>query len=134
VTQIRIFHHEDLARRLTAVELTTLKADFKLYKETGVVPDNFGRDALYNHPNGLPIVKAEELSHIHLADADNPWPLRILQFNRTSDVHLVYCQGQTHEECYLLMAILSPNAHEQANSRDIMFKLGTMAERFHNQY
>lgn len=134
MSEVRVFFHKDLKERLTDAEQAALKADFKQYKETGVVPDTFGRDAPYNHPNSLPIVKAEKLSHIHLGDPDNPWPLHIVQFNRKSDVHLVYCQGHTDENCYLLMAILSPNAHDLANNRTIMFNLGKMAERFRNRY
>jgi len=38
------------------------------------------------------------------------------------------------DNCYLLMTILSPDAHEQARSRDIMYKLGVMAEKFRQQF
>ncbi len=76
----------------------------------------------------------EEIQHIHLGSEDKPLPLRKLQFYQTSDIHLVYCQGSLDENCYLLMTILSPDAHKQAKSRNIMFKLGVMAEKFRNQY
>ena len=65
---------------------------------------------------------------------DKPLPLKKIQFYQTSDVHLVYCQGALNDNFYLLMTILSPDGHEQAKSRDIMFKLGVMAGRFRNQY
>jgi len=32
------------------------------------------------------------------------------------------------------MAILSPDAHQQAKNKDIMYKLGAMAENFRNKY
>jgi len=108
--------------------------DFKGYKLTGIVPNNFGRDALYDHPNNLPIVLAERVNHIHLGSIGNPLPSNVIQFYKTSDIHLVYCQGAINDSCYLLMAILSPNAHEQAKSRDVMYKLGVMAEKFRSQF
>ena len=41
-------------------ELSQLVADFKRYKETGVPPTTFGRDALYDHPHNLPSVRQAE--------------------------------------------------------------------------
>jgi mRNA interferase YafO len=134
VRKVRVFFNTDLKNKLTATEVEDLRLDFKNYKEMGLLPDSFGRDVLYDHPNNLPIVKAEEISHIHLTDTDNLWHVRALQFNRTSDVHLVYCEGFTNKDCYLLMAILSPDAHAQANNRTIMHNLGKMAKAFHNKY
>jgi len=97
-------------------------------------PDHFGRDVPYDHPHTLPVILAEEVQHIHLGNEDRPSPLHKVQFYQTSDIHLVYCQGALDSSCYLLMTILSPDAHEQAKSRDTMFKLGIMAEKFRNQY
>ena len=119
---------------MTDKELDTLVDDFKSYKLTGNAPDNFGRDVAYDHPNTLPVVLAEEIRHIHLGSEDNPLPLKKVLYYQTSDIHLVYCQGSFDENCYLLMTILTPDAHEQARSREIMFKLGVMAERFRNRY
>ncbi len=134
MNKIRVFFHTHLKSILSPTEMTALQSDFKNYKATGKVPDTFGRDALYNHTNSLPIIKSEEVAHIHLTDNDNPWPLHTLQFNRTSDEHLIYCQGYFDKNCYLLMAILTPDAHEQALNRTIMYNLGKMAEKFRNQY
>ena len=97
-------------------------------------PDHFGSDVPYDHPHTLPVILAEEVQHIHLGNEDRPSPLHKVQFYQTSDIHLVYCQGALDSSCYLLMTILSPDAHEQAKSRDTMFKLGIMAEKFRNQY
>jgi len=119
VNKIRVFFHTELKNILSPSEATDLKSDFKNYKETGKVPDTFGRDALYNHTNSLPILKSEEVAHIHLADNDKRWPIHTLQFNRTSDEHLIYCQGYFDKNCYLLMAILTPDAHERRFSRQL---------------
>lgn len=131
---IRVFKSSIIRQILTDTELDALVNDFKSYKLTGNPPELFGRDVPYDHPNNLPIVLAEEIKHIHLGSEDNPLPLKKIQFYQTSDTHLVYCQGALNENCYLLMTILSPDGHEQAKSRDIMFKLGIMAEKFRNQF
>lgn len=38
------------------------------------------------------------------------------------------------QSCYLLMAILSPNAHDKARNSAIMGRLGLMAEQFRARY
>lgn len=131
---IRLFKSSIIRQLLTDEELNALVDDFKSYKFTGNAPEHFGRDVPYDHLNTLPVVLAEEVRHIHLGSEDKPLPLRKIQFYQTSDIHLVYCQGALDENCYLLMTILSPDAHKQAKSRDIMFKLGVMAEKFRNKY
>lgn len=131
---IRVFKSRHIRDLLSADELDAIVKDFTSYKCTGIVPDNFGRDVSYDHPHTLPIVMAEDVRHIHLGSEDKPLPLKKIQFYRTSDIHLVYCQGATNEDDYLLMTILSPNGHEQAKSRDIMYRLGKMAELFRNRY
>ena len=131
---IRVFKSSIIRQILTDEELVALIDDFKSYKLTGNAPEHFGRDVPYDHPNNLPIVLAEEVQHIHLGSEDKPLSINKIQFYQTSDVHLVYCQGALNENCYLLMAILSPDAHEQAKSREIMLKLGIMAEKFKSQF
>lgn len=131
---IRVFKSSIIRQILTDTELDELVNDFKSYKLTGNAPDHFGRDVPYDHPHTLPVILAEEVHHIHLASEDKLLPLRKIQFYQTSDIHLVYCQGVLNENCYLLMTILSPDGHEQAKSREIMFKLGVMAEKFRNQF
>lgn len=131
---IRVFKSSIIRQVMTEEELDSLVDDFKSYKFTGNAPECFGRDVPYDHLNTLPIVLAEKIQHIHLGSEDKPLPLKKIQFYQTSDVHLVYCQGVLNDNCYLLMTILSPDGHEQAKSRDIMFKLGIMAEKFRNQF
>lgn len=131
---IRVFFQTNFKARLSDAEAEALKADFIHYKKTGIPPDTFGRDAPYNHINSLPIVKEEELAHIHLEDPEHPWSVLTLQFNRVSDIHLVYCQGYYDPDCYLLMDILTPDAHEQACNNSTMYNFGKMAEKFREQY
>lgn len=131
---IRVFKSCIIRQILTDDELDTLVDDFKSYKLTGNAPEHFGRDVSYDHPNNLPIVLAEEVQHIHLGSEDNSLPINKIQYYQTSDIHLVYCQGALNASCYLLMAILSPDAHKQARSREVMFKLGTMAEKFRSRF
>jgi mRNA interferase YafO len=105
-------------------------ADFKLYKSTGKLPERFGRDVPYHFPKEA---LEEELLHLHL-NVDDPWPISYLQYDRTSDVHLVYCQGATQKNCFFLMTILSPDAHEQAKNIDLMLKLAEKAESFRKEF
>ncbi|MFO6421798.1 type II toxin-antitoxin system YafO family toxin [Motilimonas sp. KMU-193] len=130
---IRVFKHKILIDSLTENELQSLTKDFRHYKETGQKPDFFGRDEAYDHPNTLPILKSEEVKHIHLAASDAPF-LSSIQFYQTSDKHLVYCQGWNDVNCFLLIAILAPDAHEQARNRTIMHNLGLIAEKFRQQF
>jgi len=130
---LRVFVGKALKDTLTGKEQTQLVADFKRYKGTGDLPDTFGRDVPYDHPHTLPAVQAEELMHLHLAE-DTPWPLNMVQFSRTSDKHLVYCQGYTDKDCYALLAILEPDAHRQAWDRDVMLRLAKSASSFRDAH
>ncbi|TNE95045.1 MAG: type II toxin-antitoxin system YafO family toxin [Gammaproteobacteria bacterium] len=131
---IRLFEGSIFKGQLTAAERTQLITDFRLYKEEGALPQTFGRDVPYDHPNTLPSVLAEELRHLHLAEEGVPFPVHTIQFSRTSDTHLIYCSGALDPNCYALIAILSPNAHDQALDRDQMLKLARSAELFRNQH
>jgi len=131
---IRVFKSSVIRKVLTDEELNALIDDFKSYKLTGNAPEHFGRDVPYDHPITLPVVLAEKVQHIHLGSEDKALPLKKIQFYQTSDIHLVYCQGALNENSYLLMTILSPDAHKQTQSRDVMYKLGIMAEKFRNQF
>lgn len=131
---MRVFKSKVIREQLSTEELSALIADFRQYKLTGVTPDTFGRDELYNHPNSLPIIKAEEVQHVHLLDGEKGWSIHSIQFYKTSDEHLVYCQGEANSDCYLLVAILSPNAHEQARNNSVMYNIGKMAKKFRCRY
>jgi mRNA interferase YafO len=131
---IRVFKSSVIQNQLTKNELVQLTDDFKQYKATNILPKNFGRDVPYDHPNTLPTLKTEQVQHIHLGSEDKPLPFNRIQFHQTSDVHLVYCPSFNNDDIFLLMAILSPDAHQQAKNREIMYKLGVMAEGFRNKY
>ena len=131
---MRIFKSRIVRQTLSAEELAQLVSDFSRYKSTGIPADNFGRDVPYDHPNTLLILKVEDVYHLHSADNEKPWSLMRTQYSKTSDIHLVYCQSALNSDCYLLMAVLQPNAHEQANDNSIMHNLGLMAEQFRQQY
>lgn len=112
-----------------AEKLDALILDFEKYKSTGKVPRQFGRDVPYDHPNTPPTVRFEQVKHLHLLDGSNH-SLHAVQFHRTSDVHLVYCQGAMNDNCYLLITILTPDGHAQARNRNIMSNIGEIAARF----
>lgn len=132
---IQVFASQLIKKQLSDRELKNLLEDFRQYKQTGVLPDTFGRDVPYDHPSNLPLIRSEEVQHLHLKPSNTPeWPVRLAQFRRTSDVHLVYCQGASNIQCYYLMLILAPDAHQQASDNNMMFKLGSMAERFRLKY
>lgn len=130
---IRVFTSKVLNEALTAGERTALIADFKQYK-AGKLPALFGKDVRYDHPFNLDIIKQEQVRHIHLAKNGAGFPLLVKQLKRTSDTHLIYCQGFANEHCYLLMAILRPNAHDLAKSNQLMYQLGVMAQAFRQHF
>jgi mRNA interferase YafO len=130
---IRVFTSKVLNEALTVDERAALIQDFKQYK-AGKLPALFGKDVAYDHPFNLDIIKQEQVRHIHLAASGAGFPIFIKQAKRTSDTHLVYCQGFTNEHCYLLMAILQPNAHDLARSNQLMYQLGLMAQAFRQQF
>lgn len=131
---IRIFKTDLIREQMSNEHLAQLAADFKRYKETGIPADHFGRDAPYNHVNSLPSVRLQELQHLHLLIQAQSKTRSLRQFNKTSDDHLVYCQGFYSNEVYLLIALLSPDAHEQARNNNVMLKMAQISEKFRNQY
>lgn len=132
---IRVLSSSLLKKQLSQQELDDLLNDFQQYKETGRVPDTFGRDVPFDDSYNLPLIRNEEVQHLHMKPDSMPaWPIHQVQYQRTSDVHLVYCQGSMNSQCYYLMSILTPNAHDQARDNNIMYKLGVMAESFRMKY
>ena len=69
---MRVFKTKLIRLQLTAEELDALTADFISYKRDGVLPDIFGRDALYDDSFTWPLIKFERVAHIHLANENNP--------------------------------------------------------------
>lgn len=119
--------------------LRQIEADFKSYIESNrlVIPDYFGCD--------VPYVKQEAaikqgLMHIHLAIPPVKFPANRPQWDRkcpkdpATDAALVYAQGLYDEDQYVLIAILHPGAHSQANNRRIMQRLIDAAKAFRDVY
>ena len=129
---IRVFKTDLIREQMSDAHLSQLAADFKRYKESGVPAEHFGRDAPYNHISSLPSVRFQELQHLHLLTQPLGKSRSSRQFNRTSDNHLVYCQGFYSNEVFLLIALLSPNVHEQARNNHIMLKMAKISELFRN--
>lgn len=108
--------------------------EFKAYLSPRSHSSLFGKDVLYDHPHTPRLILQEQVRHVHLEDPGKPWLPGLPSHKRTSDHHLIYCQGAIHEDHYCLLALLSPQAHEQAKSFDRMSKLGVLAERFRKSY
>ncbi|MGK0441985.1 MAG: mRNA interferase YafO [Pseudohongiellaceae bacterium] len=123
-----------LRESLEADELVQLKSDFEQYKTIGTLPDYFGRDVPFDHPHTLPLVLQENVQHLHITDDGQPFPIHKVQMKRTSDTHLIYCQGVFNRDCYCLLAILSPDAHDQEHNNEIMYKLAKGAEKYRMKY
>jgi len=127
---LEVFKTDLIRAQMTPEELGQLSKDFEQYKESGIPADYFGRDALYNHINSSPLVLSSELQHIHiLIPAKTPTDKR-RQFDKTSDDHLVYCSGYYSNHAYLLISLLSPDAHSQSRNNNVMFSLAQMADKF----
>ncbi|MCS0734459.1 type II toxin-antitoxin system YafO family toxin [Escherichia coli] len=116
--------------------------DFTQYKATGMLPGYFGRDTLYDRPED---VKDAKMWHLHLELGNNKFPKPsgrmststdqvTLQWYRTSDSCLVYAQNELNENCYSLLAVFHPYAHEEArNYRQIRYLAG-LAREFKEQF
>ncbi|CAI1772575.1 mRNA interferase YafO [Serratia fonticola] len=115
----------------------SLENDFRAYKETGLLPDYFGRDTAYDKPSDI---QDSGLWHIHLALGDDkfkPPPAsanvkdpQTMQWYRTSDTALVYAKGLIDENSYSLIAVFIPSAHEKARDFGRMRILADYARKF----
>lgn len=60
---------------------------------------------------------AANIRKIHLKlPGDKPWPPEYSPSKRTCDNYLVYAKHLYNDEHYQILAIISPNAHEQIDS------------------
>ncbi|WP_317987433.1 type II toxin-antitoxin system YafO family toxin [Photorhabdus antumapuensis] len=108
--------------------------DFKHYKETGEVPDYFGRDVAYTQPEAA---YKSCMMHIHLCFPPDSFPKNRVQYYRTcksnspeNDACLVYVQGLLEENKYSLLAIMHPDVHGKARNPKIMSYLARIAQDF----
>lgn len=126
----RVFLTSDL-QQSCAHQIKQIKQDFLLYKSSGILHSYFGRDVTYSWPTSA---KTEELHHLHLAIHGHEWGRLRPQFSRTSDDHIVYTRGFYDPDCYLLIALMTPDAHNKANDIDLMEQYAKIAHKFRCQY
>lgn len=127
-------HHSLINER---PEIAAIKNDLQRYLESRkrAVPHYFGRDARYERPDGA---RKAELRHIHLRmepeDLQGERPLRAWdssapQHRRTSDKFLVYTRGERDRDCYIILAIVCPDAHRLTEQSAHMYALIALAEK-----
>lgn len=88
----------------------------------------------------LPITaRILNLQHLHFKAAG--FPLKLVQFKRTSGYVLVYCPGFFNSHCYLLIAIIKHWDKNKPNDVDntdrdsgLMNQLEKIAEGFREQF
>lgn len=135
---VRIFMHHLIKDDLTELESQQLIRDFRNYKEGKGLPATFGRDVPYDHTFNRQYV---QLQHIHLKRNGQKFPLRVVQFNRTSGSVLVYCPGYFDRNAYLLIAIAKhfdpqkPNEIEDTDKDpELMAIFEKIAEGFRERF
>lgn len=123
---ITVFTSLLFREQTTNDERKALVANFKTYKN-GNLPSNIGRDVAYHRP--LQVENAG-LKHIHIGQ----WSMEVLQWTRTSDISLAYCESTAKNNTYALIALLRPNAHDQQRDYDLMIKLAAEALHFNSTH
>ncbi len=116
-----------------------LLADFKVYKQTfgAYLPNYFGRDAYYHQPPQV----ANCLQHIHLCIPPRKFKVNRLQSDRVCkigvpghDVALVYAQNMYDVHKYVIIGVLTPDAHKSARNNELMMRLGGIARAYKNRF
>lgn len=132
---MQVFKTKLIRLQLTAKKLNALTANFISYKRNSVLPNIFSRNALYNNSFTQPLIKFKQVAHIHLANVNNPFPPQLRQFSKTNNkAHLVYCQSAFNEQAWLLIAILKPKPHKQAQNNNQMHKIKKIAKAFRMRF
>ncbi len=104
---------------------------FKEYKRTGEASDLIGRDAPLIRPSSAVFAG---IRYIHLPDESEAFSIYQHIYHRTSDNFLVYCTGFYDLKDFLLIDILSPNAHDKAENIDLMNRYIKQAEKFREKF
>ncbi|EKS2238800.1 type II toxin-antitoxin system YafO family toxin [Salmonella enterica] len=99
------------------------------WKNTGVLPSRFGRDGQWEL-NSRTVDSNIFKLHIRLPD-EPAWKKHKPQLARTSNHYLVYVIHWLNADRIQIISIMSPNAHEKANS-SFLAALECRAEAFHN--
>jgi mRNA interferase YafO len=138
MTKVRLFQSRLIIDTLGKDAADDLLDDFRVYKEQGILPATFGRDAPYDFTHNRQYV---QLQHIHIKRDGKEFPLRLVQFNRKSDSVLVYCPGFFDSNTYLLITVIKHWNHQKPNEvkgtdKDsyLMDKLEKIAEGFREKF
>src|SRR5690554_6014844 len=125
--KVKLFQSKLMIETLGSAAADDLLNDFRIYKEQGVLPSTFGRDAPYTFTQNRSYL---ELQHIHIKADGEEFPLRLVQFSRTSDYVLVYCPAYFDRNTFLLITVIKhwnfKKPHETSGTdkdADLMAKL-----------
>lgn len=136
--KVRLFQSKLIISTLGKDAADDLLSDFRQYKEKGVLPSTFGRDAPYDFTHNRSYL---ELQHIHIKRDGKSFPIRLVQFARTSGYVLVYCPGFFDKHAYLLISVIKHWNHKQPNviegtdkDPELMVKLEKIAEGFREKF
>ncbi|GGI85796.1 type II toxin-antitoxin system YafO family toxin [Shewanella gelidii] len=108
-------------------EVSVVVEQFKKYKSEQNTPISFGRDAPLVRPSDA---KYAGLQHLHLGSFN----AITNQYHRTSDSWLIYTSGFDNPHFFLLIDILTPDAHEEANNIDLMNRYIAFANSFRQEH
>ena len=130
--EVKVFLSSEFKESCPEEKVVALANAFKEYKKTGIRPADFGRDATYDFPSS---VKQAGMSHIHLKDSSSKrWTLRTIDYNKTSNTALIYCQGFFDKNKYLLLGFLE-RAHETyKENSSYLPQLAEIAEQFRTRF
>ena len=138
MTKVRLFQSKLIVDEIGKVAADDLLSDFRLYKEKGILPSTFGRDAPYAFTHNRASL---ELAHVHIKRDGKPFPVRLVQFSRKSGYVLVYCPGFFDRNAYLLITIIRHWDHNKPNDvvgtdkdSNLMDKLEKIAEGFRERF
>ncbi|EQA4235375.1 type II toxin-antitoxin system YafO family toxin [Serratia marcescens] len=97
------------------------------WKRNAILPSVFGRDGMWELNSRTRDSQIYKL-HIRLPD-EMSWKKHKPQIDRVSNNYLVYTQHWLNADCYQVISIMSPNAHELART-SFMVELERRAEEF----
>ncbi|EBT2120832.1 type II toxin-antitoxin system YafO family toxin [Salmonella enterica] len=124
--QVKVTIHKDVECSAAATHYAKLLRD---WKTTGILPAHFGRDGQWELNKRT---VDSNIFKLHIRLPDEPvWKKHKPQLERTSNHYLVYVRHWLNEDQIQIISIMSPNAHELANS-SFLAVLEQRAEDFHN--
>lgn len=109
-----------------------LAVGIALFHDTGKYPDFLGHFGRFE--NNQQAIESQ-LNKIHIALYRSDWSLKTWRnrngYNRTSDNFIVYARHFFHDNYYLILDIVTPDAHRRINA--LLPELIRNAESFHQQ-